>query len=140
MSKHASYRLEIKEHHLDTYGHVNNATYIALFEEARWEQIHKHGYGLDVVRKELKGPVILEMKVRFASEIKNREQVEIVSDIIEYKKKIFRMTQKLINSEGEIACEAELVGGLMDLRTRKLILPTSEWLAALNLSPEEIET
>ena len=24
----------IREHHLDSYGHVNNATYLALYEEA----------------------------------------------------------------------------------------------------------
>ena len=31
-----SYKVKIRESHLDTLGHVNNAVYLVLFEEARW--------------------------------------------------------------------------------------------------------
>ena len=36
-----TYPLLIKETYLDTFGHVNNATYLTLFEEARWDSHHK---------------------------------------------------------------------------------------------------
>ena len=41
-----SYPLIIKEMDLDTFGHVNNARYLTLFEDARWDLITKNGYGL----------------------------------------------------------------------------------------------
>lgn len=49
------YELTIKEHHLDTFGHVNNAVYLELFEEARWEFISENGYGLKKIQNEKKG-------------------------------------------------------------------------------------
>ena len=33
------YALVIREQHLDTFGHVNNAKYLEILEEARWDLI-----------------------------------------------------------------------------------------------------
>ena len=41
------YPVIIREQHLDSYGHVNNATYLQLAEEARWEMMHQLA-GLDL--------------------------------------------------------------------------------------------
>ena len=38
-----TYEMLIKEKHLDTFGHVNNATYFELLEEARWDFITNNG-------------------------------------------------------------------------------------------------
>ena len=51
------YTVMIKENHLDTFGHVNNAAYLTLYEEARWDFITKNGYGLEVIQNEKKGPM-----------------------------------------------------------------------------------
>ena len=40
------YQLVIREQHLDTFGHVNNAKYLEILEEARWDLITGNGYGL----------------------------------------------------------------------------------------------
>ena len=40
------YPLVILERHLDMLGHVNNATYLEIFEEARWDFIERRGHGL----------------------------------------------------------------------------------------------
>ena len=40
------YYLIIRESHLDTFGHLNNATYLQLFEEARWDYITNRGFGV----------------------------------------------------------------------------------------------
>jgi acyl-CoA thioester hydrolase len=53
----------IRESHLDTFGHVNNATYLSLFEQARWDLIEAGGYGLRVIRQTGLGPVVLEAKI-----------------------------------------------------------------------------
>ena len=41
------YPMTILEHHLDTFGHVNNAMYLQLFETARWQWITDGGDGFD---------------------------------------------------------------------------------------------
>ena len=50
------YPVQIGESHLDTFGHVNNAKYLEIFEDARWELISKNGYGLEEVHRRKIGP------------------------------------------------------------------------------------
>jgi acyl-CoA thioesterase FadM len=50
------YTVLIIERHLDTFGHVNNATYLDLFEAARWEWITSNGFGLERIRELRKVP------------------------------------------------------------------------------------
>src|SRR5687768_4737106 len=77
------YELLIRESHLDVYGHVNNAVYVQLYEEARWDFITRKGMGLDYIQAHRMGPVILDLKVRFKRELKNRESIKIQSRVIE---------------------------------------------------------
>ena len=129
-SKIFSYPLLIKEIYLDTFGHVNNAMYLTLLEEARWDLLTKNGYGLTKIRETGQGPTILEIKLSFLKEIRLRENVSIETQLISYEKKIAKLSQKIIRN-GEVCCEAEFVIGLFDLKERKLILPTPEWLRAV---------
>ncbi len=95
----------IREEHLDTFGHVNNARYLEIFEQARWDLITDNGFGLDHVKSTGTGPVILEINLRFLREIKNREHLLIQSFVDSYEGKIGRMTQLLVNDSAQICCE-----------------------------------
>lgn len=125
------YPLIIREFHLDSYGHVNNATYLNLFEEARWEAITTRGYGYQKVHETRQGPVILEVQMKFLKELKLREKIKITLEVVSYEGKLFRLRQKMIKENSEVACEMNMVAGFFDLNERKLILPTPEWLVAL---------
>lgn len=127
-----SYPLIIKETYLDTFGHVNNATYLTLFEEARWDLVTKNGYGMKKIQETGLGPTILEMKLIFLKELRLREQIIIETQLISYDKKIGKISQKMIR-DGEVCCEVELIIGLFDLKERKLVLPTPEWLHAVGM-------
>jgi thioesterase-3 len=128
-----TYPILIKENHLDTFGHVNNATYLALFEEARWDLITQNGYGLKKIQETGIGPTILEIKINFLKEVRLREEVIIETQITSYEKKIAKL-QHTMRRGDDICCQAEIIIALFDLRERKLILPTAEWLRAIGLS------
>lgn len=122
----------IREAHLDTFGHVNNATYLSLFEQARWDIIEAGGYGLSVIRRTGLGPVVLEANIKFLREIGLRESIRIQSRAFDSQGgKIMRMRQLMMNSRDELCCEAEFKFGLFSLKERKLVLPTPEWLRAI---------
>ena len=89
------YTLMIKENHLDTFGHVNNAAYLTLYEEARWDFITKNGYGLDVIQREQKGPVVLDVNLRFKRELKNRQLISIHSQSQDMSSKIMKMNKNI---------------------------------------------
>ena len=125
------YQTQILEHHLDTFGHVNNAKYLELYEEARWDIIHHRGYGITDIQKSKEGPVVLEVTCRFKAELKCRELVTITSQAIDVKSKISQMKQVMTKEDGTIACEAIFTFGYMDLAKRRLIEQPEKWLKAL---------
>ncbi len=132
------YELLIQEQHLDTFGHVNNAAYLQILEQARWELVTRNGYGLEEVHRRQIGPVILEIWLRFRRELRNRQRVTIRSWVASYGGKTGKLEQHILDDGGELCCEAVLTVGLFDLAARKLIPPTPEWLAALGLRAEDL--
>lgn len=129
------YPLVILERHLDGFGHVNNATYLEIFEEARWDLITRGGFGLKEVRERLIGPVVLAVDMRFSREATNREKVVVRTRCLEYRGKVGRLEQVLFREDGLPSCTALFTFGLFDLRTRKLLRPTPEWLRAVGVGP-----
>jgi thioesterase III len=123
----------IREGHLDTFGHVNNARYLEIFEQARWDLITENGFGLDYVRSSGTGPVVLEVTLRFLREIKNRQQLVIKTFLDSYEGKIGKLTQLLVDDAGQVCCESKFVIAQWDTHTRKIIAPTPEWRRALGI-------
>jgi len=125
------YSTLIRERHLDTFGHVNNAQYLMLFEEARWEMITSRGYGLKQIHATRIGTVVLECSVRFKRELHLREEIRIVTRLESASKKIVKLKHELLKPNGELAAEAFFTMGCFDLHARKLIVPTEEWWKAI---------
>lgn len=126
------YKVLIREQHLDSYGHVNNATYLALYEEARWEAITQRGYGYKKVHETGLGPVVLDINVRFSKELKLREMIVITLEVLSYEGKICKLKQQMIKENNEIASEALITISFFDLKNRKLISANPEWLYAID--------
>lgn len=127
------YELLIRESHLDTFGHVNNAVYLQIMEEARWDLITKNGFGLKDVLKTGQGPTILEVNLKFMKELRLRQRVTIRTQLLEYPGKVGKLKQTILNEQNEPCSEAVFTFGLFDTRERKLILPTPEWLKAIGV-------
>lgn len=129
------YEMQILEHHLDTFGHVNNATYLEIYEEARWDFITKNGLGLKEIMESKIGPVLLECHLVFKAELVNRVKIKIESKARKElrNKYVMVLDQKMFLEDGKLASTLTLHVGLMDLKLRKLIPPTIEWMNALGL-------
>lgn len=130
-----NYDVLIRESLIDSFGHMNNAKYLELFEEARWEIINSRGFSVSEIVKNGMGPVVLEVNLRFAKEIKLRQTVTIRSEVEESASqgKTMTMIQTMLNEKGEPCCVARFVFGLFDLKARKLISPTPEWSRAIGV-------
>ena len=131
------YETMILEHHLDSFGHVNNATYLEILEEARWDFITKRGYGYKEVHEKKIGPTILEINIKFRRELLLRQTIRIESKITAYDGKVGKLTQEIKSEAGDVHCIAEFTVGLFDIRARRLIAPTPEWLHAVGLAQDK---
>lgn len=134
---HHLYPVTIRETHIDSLGHVNNAVYLTLFEEARWEWITAGGYGLAEIKHYRQSPVILDVTVKFLREVHLREAVEIDSRLLSYEGKIAKLQQDMVRTAVDgsktVCCAAVFTMGFFDLESRKLIAPTLLWKKALGI-------
>lgn len=126
------YRMKILEHHLDTFGHVNHATYLEILEEARWDLIEGRGYGLEKIKSTGVGPIILEASIQYRRELLLRETIVIESQMTGYERRIGTIYQEIKSEDlSEVKAVATLKVGLFDTKARKLIAPTYDWLHAI---------
>jgi acyl-CoA thioester hydrolase len=127
------YRFTVLETHLDTFAHMNNAVYLRLFEEARWDWCTAGGFGLKRILENQMGPVILELNLRFRKELKLRDNVTIESRTLETKRAVVLVLQEMKSEAGDVLCEARFTMGFFDMRVRKLMPPPADWLKALSI-------
>lgn len=122
----------IRESHIDTFGHVNNAKYLEIFEEARWDIIDGRGFSISEIQKNGFGPVVLEVNLRFTKELRLRQKIKVRSevDLAASTGKTMTMVQTMVNEKGDVCCTGRFIFGFFDLKARKLISPTPEWLRA----------
>jgi YbgC/YbaW family acyl-CoA thioester hydrolase len=129
-----SFKLTIREHHLDTYKHVNNATYLTLYETARWEWITEAGLGLEQVQASQIGPVLLELNLVFKRELTLREEITIETRFLQMKNPlVMELEQRMLKGCGSLASKLVLSVGIMDMQKRKLIAPPEEWVRAMDM-------
>jgi thioesterase-3 len=130
--KSHQYFTKIGRQHLDQFQHVNNAQYLNLYEDARWDLITQNGFGLEKIKAAGLGPVILEAKITFEKELILDDEIIIETKLVSYEKKIGKLEQ-IIKKKDIICSRAEFLFGLFDLVKRELVLPTPEWLGAVGL-------
>lgn len=129
------YEFIVRESHLDTFGHVNNATYLTLYEEARWEMIESNGWGLKRIQKEKRGPVITNINISYRREITLREKIKVQTKFKDFiNSKICRFEQVMYGQEGKVRSSVIIEAGLFDLENRKLLAPDNEWMESIGVT------
>jgi acyl-CoA thioester hydrolase len=68
--------------------------------------------------------------VKFRKEILNREDITIVSQLKGTRSKIMQIEQAMLNIQNQVCSVALFTVAFFDLKQRKMIDPTDEWLAA----------
>lgn len=116
----------VQEKHVDVYGHVNNATYLQLFEQARWDRIGKRGGKLEWIAQFGQGPIVLEVNVKFLRELKPGEKIRIGTLVEGKPARLYSYTQLMLRGD-EVVCEAKYRMGFLNMKTRKLVEPNEDW-------------
>lgn len=123
------YRYEhlISETYLDSFGHVNNAKYLELYEQARWDFLAGINFSLEDIQRSRVGLVILNININYHKELRARQKIYIETEFLSYIKKIITIKQVMKNADNdEIVSDFILKGGFFHLDSRKLIIPEQE--------------
>ncbi|MCB0348525.1 MAG: acyl-CoA thioesterase [Bdellovibrionales bacterium] len=122
-----TYNFEIKEHHLDSFGHVNHAVYLEICEEARWQLCLENNISFEDIHRENIGPIILEANVKYKKELKNREKIKILTSFKKTRDMFFAIHHKIVKENGQVSAEIEISAAIWDMKLRKLIIPPEKW-------------
>ena len=124
------YACKVEPRHIDQLGHMNNAAYLQLFEDGRWDMLASRGFDLARIKELSIAPVILSVKVDFLKEVFLDQDLIIRGYVTSYPGKVFTVRQEMLSKQETLQARADFSVGLFDLKLRRLIEPTPEWLSA----------
>ncbi|MFC8668353.1 MULTISPECIES: acyl-CoA thioesterase [Streptomyces] len=135
MAEPFSVPVTVRGYETDVQGHLNQAVYVNYAEHARWSLLQAAGITQAGLAAKGVGPVSLEMTVRYRRELRAGDEVEVTCEFIWGEGKTFRIEQTIRKPDGTVAAELTAVGGLMDLKERKLVADPRDYFRALASDP-----
>jgi acyl-CoA thioester hydrolase len=111
----------VRGYETDVQGHLNQSVYINYAEHARWSLLRAAGISQAALIGSGVGPVALETTIRYRRELVAGDEVEVTCRFLWGEGKTFRVEQTIRKTDGTVAAELSAVGGLMDLKARRLV-------------------
>ncbi|MFF8942738.1 acyl-CoA thioesterase [Streptomyces sp. NPDC014864] len=135
MSVPFSVRVTVRGYETDTQGHLNQAVYLNYAEHARWSLLRAAGISQAGLVARGIGPVALETTIRYRRELLAGDEVDVTCAFEWGGGKTFRIEQTIRRTDGTVAAEITGVGGLLDLKARKLVPDPREHFKELAADP-----
>ncbi len=131
---------EVRWNDLDANRHLANSSYINFMSHTRLSYMMEKGFGQNNMIKHHIGPVVFYEHMFYFKEIFPGEPIRVSLELkgISEKGKYFEFQHNFYNSEGVNMARCNMMGGWIDLNTRKLRdLPEVLFTALNTLSKTE---
>jgi acyl-CoA thioester hydrolase len=116
-----THRATIPEEYLDEMGHMNVMWYTHLFSMAMGGMFQSIGLSWDDLEAIHGGTFALESHIRYLSEVRVGQTVEIHSRLIGRSEKRFHAILFMTNQDkGDVSATFEFIGAYVDLRARRM--------------------
>ncbi|MFI9721661.1 acyl-CoA thioesterase [Streptomyces sp. NPDC052396] len=114
--------LTVRGYETDSQGHLNTSVYMQYAEHARWCALEAAGIRQSAMLEKGVGPVNLETTLRFHRELRAGDEVTVSCAFLWGEGKTIRIEQRITRAaDGTPAAEVNSVGGLLDLKERRLV-------------------
>ncbi|MFB8771759.1 acyl-CoA thioesterase [Streptomyces broussonetiae] len=135
MSEPFSVPVTVRGYETDVQGHLNQAVYLNYAEHARWALLQAAGISQTGLIGRGVGPVALETTIRYKRELLAGDEVSVTCVFEWGGGKTFRIEQTIVKADGTVAAEVSAVGGLLDLKARKLVADPQDYFKELATDP-----
>jgi acyl-CoA thioester hydrolase len=135
MDKLFSLRITVRVYETDAQGHLNGNVYLQHAEHARWELLRAAGIRQSELLARNVSPVNLETTIRYHKEVLAGDDVDISCAFVFGEGKSFRVEQAFRRPDDTLVAEVFNVGGLLDLKERKLVRSPREYFSAVAADP-----
>ncbi|AZM56463.1 thioesterase [Streptomyces sp. WAC 01529] len=135
MTEPFSVSIGVRGYETDSQGHLNQAVYLQYAEHARWSLLRAAGITqADLLDKGV-GPVALENTIRYRAELRAGDETTVSCAFVWGEGKTFRIEQIITKADGTVAATVSSLGGLLDLKERRMVEDPREYFRALASEP-----
>jgi len=115
-------QIRIRGYHEDRFGHVNNARYLELLEEARWAHLEERGLTASFLDEQGVFPVIVRLSVSYRRPASAGDLLEIETNVLRSgrRKVVLKQVGRFVGSD-EICVEAEMTAIFIDLESGRAV-------------------
>ncbi len=115
-------QFEIRWSDLDANRHLANSAYINFMSHTRMDYFEQRGFGVSEMAKQHIGPVLFYEQIHYFKEIFSGKPIFVSLEAKGLSKDgmFFEFEHGFYNQKGEQHAVGELMGGFIDLTTRKL--------------------
>ena len=125
-----SVKLTVYPDQCDAYGHLNQASYLSLFERARWELLAR-GPGMEVFERAGVWPAVRRATVDYHAGVWPGDVLEFTTELVARGRTSFTLRQRAVRErDARLAATLESVFVCIDAQERPVALPDAV-LAAL---------
>ena len=128
---------EIRWSDIDANGHVNYAAYIDAAGDLRYRFFTEHGFPPERFEQLGIGPIYTALHAEFFREVRMGETVTITYAMsgLSPQGARWKVHHEVFKANGKKAVRIDLEGTVLDLSTRRPVLPMPELLQTFNLIP-----
>ncbi|MFJ2769095.1 acyl-CoA thioesterase [Streptomyces sp. NPDC087300] len=135
MAEPYSVSIGVRGYETDSQGHLNQAVYLQYAEHARWALLRAAGIEQRDLLDKGVGPVALENTIRYRNELSAGDEIKVSCQFIWGERKTFRTEQTITKADGSVAATVTGVGGLLDLKERRMVSDPLDYFRALAADP-----
>lgn len=134
--KHTVTEIKIRGYHADLYGHVNNARYLELLEEARWNHFESQ-VSYDAFKDNGWAFVIVNININYRKPAVPGDILQIRTEYKTHGSRSMTMHQTcLLNGTDTVAADADITFVVLDANAGKVV-PLEGKLLEMLLPPTE---
>jgi len=130
-------KFRFRWHDIDANRHVANTSYTTICVDLRVQALQEYGLDQDYFDTHQMGPVVLNEKLHYISEVRPDEQLYVDMELAGRSKssKFFNFAHHIYGEDGEIVFYMTTIISILDLKNRSLIDPPEPMLKLLDAIP-----
>ena len=129
-------QITVRGYEIDAQGHLSGVVYLQYGQHARWECLRAAGILQHKLAAAGVAPVELETSIRFHRELRAGDAVDVSCVFVWGDGKTFRVEQDFRRPDGTLVAELANVGGLLNLKERRLVADPATQFRSLATAPE----
>jgi thioesterase-3 len=111
-------QIKIRGYHEDRFGHVNNARYLELLEEARWADFEARGVDVRFLKEQGVFPVVVRLTISYRRPASAGDTVNVSVDVKGAGRRKVVLAQEIrLDGSDTLCAEAELEVVFLDEQT-----------------------